>query len=77
MNSDKFGDLLSNLDDLSKSQTFKVMLHLRELEPVDINVEQEVMASFNALNMEGVVSALRGMKNQFSKEDWETLLEII
>lgn len=77
ISSDKFSDLLGNLDDLNNKQIFQVMLHLRELESEDINSCQEVMASFNSLDENGVIAVLKEMKAQFSTEDWNTLLEVI
>lgn len=77
INNDKFGELLSTLDDLSNHQTFQVMLHLRELGKGDIDVVQEAVASVNCLEEGEVITFLKQLKAQFNSEDWATLLEII
>lgn len=75
--SKKFYELLSHLADLTDKQTFEVILSLRELGAGDLDVTKETIACFNSLKEHELIIVLRTVKEQFSNEDWETILDII
>lgn len=75
ISSEAFYDLVETLQDLSDKQTFAVMLNLRELASGGINPVKEACASFNALNELEVMQFLNQAKQQFTKDDWNTLTD--
>lgn len=70
-----FKDLLVSIEDLTPSQTFEVLLHMRELGAGDINPLKEALASFNALTELEIVHFFSEIKNQFDTETLKALVE--
>ena len=76
MNTNKFNDLLSDVEGLSVPETFKVLLHLREIGAGDIDQLAECKASYNSLDEDNVVALVKYIRKQFDEETWNTILDL-
>lgn len=70
-----FVDVLANIDDLSLSQSYKVLLALKQNPPEGVNVIQEAMASFESLEDLEVVEFFKQMRARFDEDEWFALTE--
>jgi len=55
-----------------------VLLRLKEIPPEDCDTVREAICAFNALDANSieVYEFFKRIKNQFSQEDWEALLDV-
>ena len=71
----EFMDVMDSVDSLTVKQSYKVMLHLKQCPPWDVDVLKEATLSFEALDDLQAYKFFKEIKTRYSKEDWSTLTE--
>jgi len=66
------------LEHIDVKQSYSVLLRLKEIPPEDCDTVREAICAFNALDANSieVYEFFKRIKNQFSQEDWEALLDV-
>ena len=70
-----FVDVLASIGELSVSQTYKVMLAMKEVPAEGTDVLKEAMVCFEALTDLEVYQFFKLMRERYDDEEWSALTE--